>query len=306
MPIRYRHAPVTLMDRVSSVCDAGDMDVFDLSVSGEPVFSASGFAAHNCEDECFKATGARVFPEQIVAAQNAYVKPPLNRGDIERVNNQPVFMPQESGSLRIWDFPKKGHLYVIGADASGGVTDNASAQVIDRTTWKQVATLSGLITADVFGERLFNLGALYNWAEVIPESNNHGLATVLKLRDMGYPNIGRRDKMIITDEGREEEEELGWNTNSKTKPVIIMGLYQALRENLIQVQEQETVDEIRHYYVLDRSKTGYTTYGAGPGFHDDRVMSLAIALKYAQELPDQSPQQTPARPGRETVGITGY
>jgi len=261
-------------------------------------------------DEAFITSGKRVFKEHITKPQKKNLMTPKYRGDIEMVNGIPTFIPNDRGETYFYKMPQRGHRYIMGCDSSEGNTGNdyACTQVIDRTTWEQVAVLHGQIDPDQFGEKNYVLGRFFNWALVAPESNFHGIVVLRKLVALGYPNVCKRMKTNVTDSGEfQEVEDLGWVTNSKTKSVIINDLKEALREILIVVHDQPTLSEIEHYSVLAERDSGIPLYGGAGGFNDDRVIALCIAVHFAKEIPEyvnESRNSEEARPRMHTK--TGY
>lgn len=241
------------------------------------------------DEEAFITSGKRVYGDQYTKTQEKNICLPKVVGDVAVVEKRPTIIPNSNGFLRVYVMPKKGHRYVIGADASSGMEggDFSCAQVIDRTTWEQVAVLHGRIPPDTFGQELFNLGMWYNWGLMAPESNRDGLVTVLKLRDLFYPNIVHRTKLNFDDVyAIKESTELGWETNVKTKPILISDLRDVLTDMMMVIHDDDTLREVKKYSVLEQSESGYNVYGAPKGGHDDRVIALAIAAHYAKTLPE--------------------
>lgn len=240
-------------------------------------------------EEAFRSSGKRVYPESIMAPHKKSICPPIQIGDVELIDKVPTIIPAEDGHLRVYKTPLKDHRYVIGVDTSNGISgsDYACAQVIDRSTWEQVAVLHGNIQPDILGDKLFALGAWYKWAMIAPEVNGSGLVTTLRLRDLFYPKIVRHEKLNIDDVGNvTESEELGWHTNAKTKPVLISDLGGALREMLLVLHDEHTLRELRSFYILDVKDSGNIVVGGRAGSHDDRVMALSIAVHFAKTMPD--------------------
>lgn len=234
-------------------------------------------------DEAFITSGKRIFDVASCKPQIKNIMPYKARGEVEFSDNRPFFIAAEDGYLKIYKSPVRSHRYLIAADSSDGIPggDPACAQVIDVTTWEQVAVLHGNIPPDIFGTKLFALGAFYNWAFIAPEVNNQGLVTTLKIRDLHYPphRIAHHQRInfdISTGE-RKEYDELGWQTSAKTKPIIISDLQESLREILLVLHDADTLAEINHYSLLADG-----TWGGSGGWHDDRVMSLAIGVHFAK------------------------
>ena len=105
----------------------------------------------------------------------------------------------------------------------------------------------------------------------VAEGLEHGdySAVLVALKALGTP------KGYIGDDGRP-----GWLTTAQSKPLAIDLLAQALRDGLITIRTQATLDELAIYRI---TKSGDTS--APAGYHDDRVMSLAIGLMVARRPP---------------------
>src|SRR3546814_460920 len=86
-----------------------------------------------------------------------------------------------------------------------------------------------------------------------------------------YPNLYTREVYDKTTD--EMKEELGFYTDVKTRPLIIDELRQAVREEVILLNDATTIDEMITF-VAD-PKSGKIE--AEVGCHDDCVMALAIA-----------------------------
>lgn len=206
--------------------------------------------------EAFRTSGAVRFRASWIEAQSVNVKEPiahtLTGSDLATLD-----------TLEIYEIPRDGHEYAIGADTSEGVGDDPSdAVVIDLATWEEVAHLAGQWEPDYFAKQLIILSTAYNRAMVAVERNNHGHAVVATFKLLGFADV------ILDDDHR-----YGLQTNAKTKPKMIDCLAEALRDELVTIHSQATLDEM---LIYRRDPGGSTS--APPGFHDDRVMSWAILL----------------------------
>ena len=165
-----------------------------------------------------------------------------------------------------------GERYVIGADSSMGIRggDYSVAQVLDSQK-RQVATWRGHVHPDYFAEVLYALGMYYNEAFICVERNSHGILTCTRLgKDMAYPNFYTEVQVDkLTDK---ETISLGFNTTSKTKPLVIDQLRASMREGELELNDKTTLREMLTYIV---TQTG--AMEAEAGCHDDCVMSLALA-----------------------------
>lgn len=259
--------------------------------------------------EAFKSTSKRIFPERLVEPQRVHISPPKFRGELEMVNRRPVPLPDAQGFLKIYKEVQPEWQYVIGADSCESALshDEACAMVLARNTWEQVAHLHGHVAPDDFASKLFALGQYYNMALVAPERNGPGAVTVMKLAEMNYPNICRMAKSVITDGGKWiETEEFGFHTNSKTKPQIIDKLSVSLRDLLLVLHDEQTINQIGTFVIRKVNDEGHISTGAEDGFRDDCVMALAIAVWYAHQIPIFNARREIARPNFMSQSRTGY
>lgn len=159
--------------------------------------------------------------------------------------------------------PNRNHRYVIGADTSDGDinSDYSVASIIDLDTMEQVKEVRLRATPDKFAQILDNLGRQYNNAVVGVERNNMGGTVLLRLKDLSYPNIYKYK------DGKD-----GWLTSSTSKPIMIDDLEEALRTEQLKICSPILLTELQTFQHLGGGKMG-----APSSYHDDTVMSLAIA-----------------------------
>jgi len=201
-------------------------------------------------EECFQATGGTIF-EYVEQAVSPHW---------ESLYEQGYYLHKLRGH------PKDGFHYVIGADPSGGTgNDNAGITVFCIETGEQVFEITNnTINPIQFGVVLCNIGAEYNYAYIVCESNNHGAAVIPYLKD-NYP----RDKIYKRKFGTKTSPPIyGWNNNEANKHALI-GLMQ---ENLdqITIYGQQTVIEIQSFEEDRHGKMG--------GADDDLVIATGLAM----------------------------
>lgn len=195
--------------------------------------------------------------------------------------SDPIELPdvlQHLEGVDVYELPVADREYIIAADvAEGGIDgDFDDGVVMDRETWREVASISGKWEPDTFGDYLHKLAQYFNNAEITPERNNHGHALIVKLKALGA-KIGRGD-----------DGKMGWLTNAKTKPMMIDFMSEALRDGLTQFNNGTAINEMSIY---ERKENGST--GAPNGYHDDGVMSRAIALmRLRRPKPQETAQST--------------
>lgn len=215
--------------------------------------------------EAFLVSGRTRFQPDWIARQAVHVQPGFAR------KQWPAALHHIDG-LTVYTLPRPGRRTVIGADVAEGLEhgDYSNAVVLDAETWEELASLHGHWEPDEYAGHLDTLARAYD-AELAVERNNHGHAVLVTLKALRTPKVvsGHDDKR-------------GWLTNAQTKPQSIDLLAEALRDDLVTVRSQATLNELQIYRVLKNGSTG-----APEGYHDDRVMAWAIALQIARR-----PQKT--------------
>ena len=176
---------------------------------------------------------------------------------------------EEDGDITIFRPPETGRPYVIGGDTAGDGSDWFAAQVLDNITGEQVAVMHKKFDEDEYARQLYCLGKKYNDA-LLGVETNFSTYPVKTLDRLGYRNIYVRE---VEDEytGRLQPR-FGFRTDIRTRPVIIAGLIEALRERSFLLHDEKTIQEL---LTFTRNQDGRAE--AETGAHDDLVMSLAIA-----------------------------
>lgn len=160
--------------------------------------------------------------------------------------------------------------YVLGGDTAGLGTDYFTAKVINNITAKTVATLwKQRLDEDLYAEQVYCLGKYYNWALTGIETN-YSTAPTRHLQSLGYPNLYVRERMDTL--VNKIQKVVGFETNSKTRPVIIAQLVKAMRED---ITNEVHIPTLREMLVFIKNEQGRAE--AQQGEHDDLVMALAIA-----------------------------
>lgn len=176
--------------------------------------------------------------------------------------------------LKIYIEPVKGEVYQVGVDPSEGIGgDKSSIVVVSAKTFEVCAKWKGQIEPATLAEKVVEVAEFYNNARVIPEINGIGLALISKLKEIYY-NIYKRKE--FDKKFKVEVERLGFRTTSLTKPVVISGILQAMRNQKLKVYDREIVAQLRTFIrTTEANKNGM---GAAPEFNDDDVMALGFAL----------------------------
>jgi len=148
-----------------------------------------------------------------------------------------------------------------------------------------VAEYWGHPDPDLLAKELYMLGLFYNEAWIAVESNNHGISTLLTLRNGSArhrmkPYKYLYYKEVYDERTRRRTRKLGWRTDAVSKPLIIDSYVEQVRDFLVRIPNMEMCRELLTYVRDAKGKMG-----AIPGTLDDRVMAGAIALYCHGQLP---------------------
>lgn len=245
-------------------------------------------------EEAFVTLGYSIFRPPMIRKLALHVKPPVRRCEIFPERHAVIDIPE--GNLWIWESPRPDAEYDIAADVSledeaeeidpddpearqrqedDDASDFSTIQVVRRGTLEQVAEWKGRVHPIRLAELLACLGYYYNTAQIAPEVQSIGVATgghlSLVLR---YPNIYRwryRDRVQQT-----LTKYAGWDTGFKSKQYLIafgLSVVANRKDGEPLIHSERLLDEIKTFV-----RTGYASYEAAAGHHDDLVMAWLIAL----------------------------
>lgn len=221
-------------------------------------------------------TGRCVFDAQALTKRLSELERPVFVGwfeyerDIAGMIAEFSLVESADAPLRIYEHPKKGHPYVIGADTAGEGSDACVCQVIDNSTGAQVAVFrSSEIDEDEFTRQLWCLGRYYNDALVGVETN-FSTYPVRELERLRYPRQYVRES--VDNYTHEPLRSYGFRTDMKTRPIVVSTLVSYVREHPEDVRDADTIGE-----MLTFVRNADFRAEAEAGAHDDLVMALGIA-----------------------------
>lgn len=221
------------------------------------------------------------------------------RTGLVEVPEDPLWVPRsklevgEAAGWKLWirDEPRDKKTkalsgdYVIAVDPSGGQLNETdepdfhAVQIGNHSTLKQVATYASRVDPDLLAEEVYLAALFFNRAWVAVEiTGGFGLPIARRLwLDYRY---GRMYVRRSHDRQREKQEDrLGWSTDRMTKPIMVAGLHELLREGTHGIRDRETALEMQTYVRNDRGQMG-----AESGKYDDRVEAYMILQQVAREL----------------------
>ena len=174
--------------------------------------------------------------------------------------------------VNIYSEAEEGHKYILSCDPAKDGRDYFALHVIDITKFpfKQVACGKLQIDYLLMPEFIFDLANTYNTAFTIIENNEgagQSIADTLK-RDFEYENLyfdrdGKGDKF---------KKYPGFRTTPKSRNQLLETLKLLIENNKLETNDADTIFELQRFVLLRKK------FQAEDGFHDDLVMSLAIAF----------------------------
>jgi len=172
--------------------------------------------------------------------------------------------------FKIWVDKEVGHDYLIGVDPSDGEGSDASCiDVWDKESLEQVAQFYGKLRPDELSELVALAGYYYNEAFVGVENNM--LTTILLLSKI-YDNYYYSN--VIDERNAKRTKKIGWNTNTKTRDVMIDDFIIAFEQGELKINSQTTLNEMKTFVKKDNGKREHAD-----GKHDDCLFGGFIALQ---------------------------
>jgi len=196
-----------------------------------------------------------------------------------------VLETRYNGGLRIIERPKSNKKYFIGADIATGRAKDYSAFSIMTRGGEEVAYFKGRVPIEKFVNILFEYGKLYNNAVLAPEANDVGIAVVIGLQNLNYPNLYFTET-LVKEKGkskRVKKKVPGWLTTGANRSVIINELEQDIRNEFITVKDPFFAEEA--YTFIYDNQNRPVAMGKGNTkdseesdltYTDDAIMAKAI------------------------------
>jgi hypothetical protein len=236
--------------------------------------------------EAFISTGLNVFPLENLLAH--YQPRRGKKGRLVREKSHVKFIEDPLGWFTIYAEPsidRDWGVYMAGCDPTHTTAgDYACIQVINRRTLEQVAVYRRKIDPINFGKDAQLVGSYFNTAELAPEKEGPGYATVGCIVGDNYPNVYRTTN-IVQMQGKPTGDNLaGWSTNGQTKHLAVSHLKKAIMDPLVYIGEQAYGLVIHDQVTLLEMRDYVTTQDGGSyenndgSEYDDGVMALAIAV----------------------------
>lgn len=259
-------------------------------------------------EEAFAATDRSVFDSEAVERLRGCCHP--ERRLVEIVADRPdlrwmLSPPGRDSRLSVWSLPPKPdrrrltppNRYVVAVDVGGrtAASDYSVITVMDRLGCaaghiaRVAAQWRGHADHDLMARYAEQIARAYGDALLIIESNTLESAPtessqyLLEQLNDRYPNLYVRQ---IRDRARDVafETRVGFHTNRATKAAIIANMIRVVRDGLYEENSHDTLNEMLVYEVDSAG-----CYAAKRGYHDDQLITRAIALYVIDTLPPLTP-----------------
>jgi len=243
------------------------------------------------EREAFLATGRPVFDVDI-CFRNFERSVEGVKGNLILKDEKVIFVENKNGFIELHKEikidEKEHNVFAAGTDVAEGLEqgDRSIIKVLDRRDNKVCLTWSGHIDADLLGDEQKKIQIfLKNKVQFATEKNNHGLTTITRAFDLGVNQYYREDFSKGYEVGKKE---IGWITNSKTKPYMINLLEEWIRKQLFTDTEKEFWSECLTFVKDSHGKMGAQGKLANPGVkcYDDRVIAGALMIVCSIWMPN--------------------
>ncbi len=234
----------------------------------------------SCPEEAFISTGFCIFDKEKIIERLREIPKPIKQGyfvydeakAMQNTMSDIRWVNDKNGIIKIFKLPNQPAFtkYAIGGDTAGDTLgDEFSSDVIDAKSLEQVATLTMKTDEDLYAKQMYCLGKYYGFALMAIETN-YSTYPQKKLEELGYPKFYVRETVDRFD--KSVTRQFGFNTNRKTKPLILGSLVELVRDCPEIFNDEKTLREMLTMVKKENGKKE-----ALDGYHDDKVMSIAIA-----------------------------
>lgn len=185
---------------------------------------------------------------------------------------------KRDGKLNIYEYPQKGHKYIMTVDASKDGSDAFAVQIVDITDFKfvQAATANLQIDYLLMPEFLNEWAEYYNNPYLIIENNEGAGQSIADqmYNDYEYENLhfDKKTDSASTNLAKSRKKYPGFRTTPKTRKQILQTLKLFIENDNLVINDKTTIDEFYQFILINNK------YQADDGAHDDMIMSLAMVF----------------------------
>lgn len=229
-------------------------------------------------EEAFIASGESVFNPMIISSRIKDLVKPIKQGyftyKYDGLNISDIkFVDDKKGFIKIYELPTDDFT-VLGGDTAGEGQDYFTAQVLNRQG-KQIATYRSQEDEDLYAKQMYCLGTYYK--SLIAIEVNFSTYPARELQRLNYPYMYVRE--VFDTALKKIKKSFGFQTNSLTRPIIISNLVEVMRDNILLINDEETLKEALSFVRIKGKPQ------ASEGAHDDLIMALSIAYYALNQIP---------------------
>jgi hypothetical protein len=207
--------------------------------------------------------------------------------DVKLSSVRDVLFPFSKGSLRIYEPPQQGQIYVCGADCSHGNPDSDdSAFMLLRLATElnklvEVASFNDKIEATEFAGLLYIICNWYNHALLGVERNNVGIAVVENLaKVLRYRKLYYHYNKDPLDKRYTSSIKYGIDVEGPNRQILVRDGITFFKQNYIIIRSMEVLEQMDTF--VENPKTGKIEASAGN--LDDLVMCKLIAEQMSKQV----------------------
>ena len=247
-------------------------------------------AAQSRDKARFEKENSRTEEEALAPPRaSAYFDPDIVAWMLTNEAQPPM---EQLGPLAIWKPPAVGRHYILASDTAWGKHGSFSAaSVSDWATAEQVAELHGRLPPNELAYEIVELHKRYNHAYMGLERAGEGQErdgdsvvvvdkVAVLLQDCSCRQGKRVPRLYYHDHLVPEPKQPGWQTDGKSRPVMLGEWREAVRERQVTIRSRGGLMEMQTFIQNEAGRPE-----ASRGAFDDRVMAYAIGWqmrKYAK------------------------
>jgi len=228
--------------------------LYELFLNGQKYPNWKSFR-YSTEDSPFAS-------KEFIESQRLTLSPKIFQQEYlaEFVDSSSIFNNiSEVSTIDMIDSPIKGDTYYAGIDI-GLINDasvlsiiNSNGEMVKYYRWENIESPELI-------QDIININSKWNFKKILIENNNQGLPI--------YQDLRRKINNIEQ-----------FNTNSKTKVEMINDLIHAFNTKSLRIPKDEYLRIELEAFIFKQNDNGHIKFMADSGFHDDCVISLAIAYQ---------------------------
>ena len=226
------------------------------------------------DSECFLTTGQQLFDsKRLDSCLKAILNNKIKHLNRDKIIGMPSLLQNYYGkTFQVWIPPQTGERYYIGVDCAEGIGQDYSTAIVLNADGEQVALFkNNTLKPYQFADVIDTLGRYFNKAMLTVEKASGGHSVIERLRyDKHYMNM---TKYKTYDQFNRTIWQVGFDTNNKTKSIIVNDCREFFEKGLIKINSRDILDEMK-VFVSDRNGK----MAAIRGNHDDLVMGLCLAI----------------------------